>query len=138
MIRKALKKDILRINEIGSFFNKDFVKLFDIENKINDKISIILVYEEGNVIKGFLYAEDLIDNIDLLEIVVDKKYRDMFIGSKLMEYLISNYCYHGKTITLEVAINNDIALKLYKKYNFKIVNIRKKYYGDVDAYLMKR
>ena len=88
--------------------------------------------------KGFLYAEDLIDNIDLLEIVVDKMYRNMSIGSKLIKYLIDNYCYHDKTITLEVAINNDIALKLYKKYGFKVVNTRKRYYGDIDAYLMKR
>ena len=45
MIREAVSKDISKINEIGSSFNKNFVKLFDIENKINDKISIILVYE---------------------------------------------------------------------------------------------
>ena len=138
MIREAVSKDISKINEIGSSFNKNFVKLFDIENKINDKISIILVYEEENVIKGFLYAEDLIDNIDLLEIVVDKKYRNMFIGSKLIEYLIDNYCYYDKSITLEVAVNNDVALKLYKKFGFKVVNTRKRYYGDIDAYLMKR
>ena len=138
MIREVVSKDISRINEIGSSFNKDFVKLFDIQNKINDKISIILVYEEENVIKGFLYAEDLIDNIDLLEIVVDKKYRNMSIGSKLIEYLIDNYCYYDKSITLEVAVNNDVALKLYKKFGFKVVNTRKRYYGDIDAYLMKR
>ena len=138
MIRKAVKKDISRINEIGSSFNSNFIKLFSIKDRINDDISIILVDEEDNIIKGFLYAEDLVDNIDLLEIVVDKDYRNRHIGSSLLKYLIDNYCYHDKTITLEVAVNNYNAIKLYEKFNFKVVNVRKKYYGDIDAYLMKR
>ena len=43
-----------------------------------------------------------------------------------------------KKITLEVNINNTIALNLYKKFNFKEVAIRKGYYNGIDAILMER
>ena len=33
---------------------------------------------------------------------------------------------------------NEKAIKLYENMNFKIINIRKKYYNDIDAYVMER
>ena len=42
-----------------------------------------------------------------------------------------------ETITLEVSSTNIGALTLYKKCNFKEVGIRKKYYKDSDAIIMK-
>ena len=41
-------------------------------------------------------------------------------------------------ITLEVNINNINAIKLYEKYNFEKVAVRKGYYDGVDGYLMER
>lgn len=43
-----------------------------------------------------------------------------------------------KDITLEVRIDNLPALKLYEKYQFKQVAIRKGYYNGVDGILMVR
>ena len=39
-------------------------------------------------------------------------------------------------ITLEVAVNNEPAISLYKKFGFEIISTRKNYYDNVDAYLM--
>ena len=50
-----------------------------------------------------------------------------------MEYLINI----SERILLEVRCDNNNAIKLYKKYNFKIINIRKKYYDNMDAYVME-
>ena len=55
-----------------------------------------------------------------------------------MDYLIANYQKKNKSITLEVAINNEPAFALYKKYAFKEVNRRKGYYDGVDALIMRR
>ena len=41
-------------------------------------------------------------------------------------------------ITLEVRESNLPAIKLYEKFGFEIVNTRKKYYGEENAYLMGR
>ena len=44
---------------------------------------------------------------------------------------------NNKTITLEVSNKNENAILLYKKCGFKEVGIRKKYYIDSDAIVMK-
>ena len=41
-----------------------------------------------------------------------------------------------KDITLEVNINNISAINLYKKYDFKEVGLRKKYYNNCDDALI--
>lgn len=139
MIRSATLKDVLSLNEIGFQYKQDFVKQYNLAKDITNLQKIILVYEDDKKIKGFILADNFIDNIDLLLIVVTTSWHHHHIGSQLLNYLISNYCYHNQTITLEVAINNINAIKLYQKYGFKIVNVRKKYYNNsVDAYLMKR
>ena len=41
-----------------------------------------------------------------------------------------------KTITLEVVTDNIPAIKLYEKFGFEIINVRKKYFNGKDSYLM--
>jgi ribosomal-protein-alanine N-acetyltransferase len=43
-----------------------------------------------------------------------------------------------KWITLEVRKSNTPAIKLYQKFDFSIINTRKNYYENEDAYLMGR
>lgn len=138
MIRKAKEEDLAIINKIGVEYNPNFIKLFHIDTEINNKMAIVLVNDEDNAINGFLYALDFEDNLDLLYIIVDESKRNMQIGSKLMKYFVENYQVINKTITLEVAINNIPAIKLYQKFNFYEVNKRKGYYHGVDALIMRR
>jgi len=55
-----------------------------------------------------------------------------------MDYLFSELNDSVETVTLEVAVNNEAAINLYKKFGFEIIHIRKKYYNGIDAYLMGR
>ncbi len=137
MLREAGTKDISLLNKIGEQVKPNFKDLFALDTEINNENAIILVYEESKKILGFLYALDLIDNIDLLYIIVDKDAQNKQIGTKLMQYFITNY-QKDKTITLEVSVDNTIALKLYQKFDFKEVNRRKGYYHGIDAYLLRR
>ena len=44
-----------------------------------------------------------------------------------------------KTFTLEVNVTNEPAIRLYKKFGFKNLGIRKKYYNNSqDAYIMTK
>ena len=138
MIRKATLEDLEFLNKIGSELNPNFSELFHLETEVTKDFGILLVYEDEHKIKGFLYALDLGNNIDLLYIIVTKDYRKKHIASQLMSYLITNYQKENKSITLEVAVNNEPALALYKKYAFKEVNKRKGYYNGVDALVMRR
>lgn len=60
-------------------------------------------------------------------------------GSKLLEALINKAKETCIFITLEVNVKNIPAINLYKKYNFKILGTRKKYYNNkFDAYIMTK
>lgn len=124
-----------KINMLGNQLHKNFEKLFHIETEIDNKDAIVLIAESGNNIVGYLYALILPDNIDLISIVVDKNMRCQHVGTKLLQELKS--IASNLSITLEVASNNIPARNLYTKNNFKEIYVRKNYYEDSDAILMK-
>ena len=133
MLNKCSILDIDRIIELGKLINNDFDKLNNISELIsNDNI---FGYYLDDKLVGFIVINKCYEVIDLLYIVVDKLYRNKSIGSKLMEYMINTFDY--ERIMLEVRCDNIYAIKLYKKYNFKIINIRKNYYLNNDAYVME-
>ena len=139
MIREANIYDIPRMNELGSLLEENFSKVYSISEMLEDNISKVFVYEKDDQVVGFILATDLQETCDILSVVVDSNYRRMKIASNLIDYLISDLDENLKLITLEVSTKNTPALKLYDKFGFEVVNIRKKYYqnGD-DAYLMAR
>ncbi len=137
MIRFVQKEELEKINNLSKQLDSSVNGFNNLEEELNKDITILLVDIENKEKRGYLYAQNLIDHVDLLSIVVDYKYRKNNIGTNLMNYLINNYCYH-KDIFLEVAIDNIPAISLYTKLGFKVVNIRKNYYNNKDAFLMKR
>lgn len=135
LIRKAIKEDIPRLNELGSRLHQNFERDFHLDTELNNPLAIILVSETNNNINGYLYALNLEDNADLISIYVDGNARYQHIGTDLLKGL-QEIC-SVKTITLEVRVDNIGALALYRKCGFEIITIRKKYYHDCDGYLMK-
>lgn len=131
MINKCNINDINRIIELGKLINTNFDKLNNLEEIIKNKE--IIGYYTDNKLVGFIIFKTMYEITDLLYIVVDKLYRRKSIASKLLEELIGN----SEKVMLEVRCDNDNAIKLYKKYDFKIINIRKKYYDNMDAYVME-
>ncbi len=131
MINNCNIKDINRIIELGKLINDNFDKLNNLEEIIKNKE--IIGYYIDNKLVGFIIFKTMYEITDLLYIVVDKLYRRKNIASKLLEELIGN----SEKVMLEVRCDNDNAIKLYKKYDFKIINIRKKYYDNMDAYVME-
>ncbi len=131
MINNCNNSDKKRIIELGKLINNNFDRVNNIDKIIEDKE--IIGYYDNNKLIGFIIFKTLYDVTDLLYIVVDEEYRNKKIGSKLMDYLINN----SKKIMLEVRCDNKSAINLYKKYNFMIINIRKKYYNDMDGYVME-
>ena len=133
MVNNCNISELEKIKYLGNLINKNFCKVNDIEKLINNKR--ILGYYLDNNLVAFLIFEQNYEILELEYIVVEPIYRRKNIGSKLMQYLIDNYKF--EKIMLEVRCDNVNAIKLYKKFNFKIINIRKKYYGNIDAYVME-
>lgn len=137
MIRLATEKDITCIIKLGIILNANFAKTYDLNNYLKDDNYIILVNED-DYINGFIIVYKNIDYFELEAIAVDINYRKKGIASELFNFFINNYTKKHDSILLEVAVNNDAAVSLYKKMGFEVINIRKKYYEHVDAYIMKK
>ena len=139
MVRYANVYDIPRILELGSLLNDNFTQVNHLNDMLEDGFSKVLVYENDEKVIGFITATDLGETCDILSLVVDPEYRNRLVASNLIDYLISELDEELKLITLEVDSNNIPAIRLYEKFGFEVVNVRKNYYpnGD-DAYLMAR
>ena len=96
----------------------------------------VLIYKLDDKIIGYLDYSVMYERGEINYIFVLKEYRNQKIGSKLLEYMINNT--NLDEISLEVNKNNTNAIKLYQKYGFREVNIRKGYYDGVDGILMLR
>lgn len=123
--------------KLGKIINKDFEKLYNLESIINSLYDDIYGYFIDNKLIGFIHINKMYENVDIINIVVDEKYRRKKIGSKLISYVIDLYD-DVTSIMLEVNENNINAIKLYEKMNFKEINRRLKYYGNDNAIIMKR
>lgn len=98
--------------------------------------SNILIYEKDNKIVAFLDYSKMYEKLEINYIYVIEEYRKQNIAYELIDYMIKNNDFEN--ITLEVNVNNENAIRLYKKHGFEIVSIREKYYNGIDGYLMER
>lgn len=138
MIREALIDDIDKIYELGNLLNTDFSKTYDLSFYIESDNYLVLVNDDNNKINAFLIVLKGIDSLDIEVIYVQEDSRRKGIATNLLFFLINNYATDKKAIFLEVAVNNNKAIALYKKMEFEIVNVRKKYYENIDAYVMRK
>jgi ribosomal-protein-alanine N-acetyltransferase len=79
------------------------------------------------------------DEAHVTTIAVRPEYRGMYIGELLLVNLIDRAIAIGaRWVTLEVRVSNDIAQRLYRKYTFKEMGVRRRYYSDngEDALIM--
>lgn len=107
-------------------------------NSANPFLHRIEYYIEDESI-GYLEYSIIYDRMEIDNIFVLEKYRNMGIASSMIEYVINIYEKNNlKNITLEVRVSNHNAINLYKKYGFYEVGIRKYYYGDEDGILMEK
>ena len=100
----------------------------------------IVAKSDENEIIGFAGILINYDTVELMNIVVRKKYRNQGIGQKLLEEIIK---IARKTkleiLNLEVNERNIYAIKLYEKNGFKKIGMRPKYYNNQnDAILMQK
>lgn len=105
----------------------------------NDKTKYIIAKEKNEVV-GFAGISVIFDEATLNNIVVKKSCREKGIGGEMLETLI-DLCsdMNLKTFTLEVNVENTPAIKLYEKFGFKNLGVRKKYYNNTtDAYIMTK
>ena len=107
--------------------------LDSIKSELNNPLAkyIVAVDKDLDLVVGFIGAWIVVGEASITNIAVDKNYRKIGIGNKLLESLI-NLCsdLNCTLINLEVRESNLTAQNLYKKHGFIIDGVRKGYYED--------
>lgn len=131
------KMTISDLNEIENILFSDFDDFWNInvfKNELLNPNSKYIVAKVDNKIIGYAGIWKSVDDVHITNIVTAKNVRRQNIGN----ILLSNLIQMAKTengitsITLEVNSNNIPAQKLYEKFDFKVVGLRKKYYNNTD------
>ena len=139
-IQKMTKEHLKQIENIleeqfDKFWNANVLDK-ELENPSS---TYIVAISEGQVV-GYAGLWQPLDEGHITNIVTKKEKRGNKIATKMLEELIQIAKNRNlKYVTLEVNVHNDIAINLYKKYNFKEVGRRTKYYnGTDDALIMTK
>ncbi len=128
MISELKKEDLNLLND--TFINKEYL-----ENEFNNNPFIKVLILKEDIIIGYLYYSDIYDRVEINQIEIEENHRNCGKGSLLLKELTDTV---DKNITLEVREDNIPAIKLYEKFDFKKVAIRKNYYNGIDGILMER
>lgn len=120
------------LTEFDDFWNYNIFK-----SELENENSKYVVAKNNDEIVGFAGIWISIDEAHVTNIVTKKDLRKNGIGSTLLEELINlSKNLNLVSITLEVNENNLDAIKLYKKFGFEKLGIRKKYYNNTDNALI--
>ena len=100
----------------------------------------IVALDEGEVV-GYVGAQIVPDEADMMNLAVDEKYRRMGIGKSLVERLVERLqarCV--RSLTLEVRVSNLPAISLYESMGFLVAGRRPKYYQKPkeDALILRK
>jgi ribosomal-protein-alanine N-acetyltransferase len=94
-----------------------------------------LVARDDDKVVGYIGIEKILDEEHIINMAVHPEYRKQGIGKRLMQHVLND----EDVFFLEVRVSNESAKKIYEKYGFKVISVRKGYYADgEDACIMRR
>jgi len=140
IIRPAVPSDLDRIFALEQAYSQNPWTRDGIDSSLSYQNSIFWVVEnQDNNIIGFACSTLVLDELHILEVVVDRDYRNMGVGALLINRLIQTAAAKNAVRAyLEVRRSNGSAIRLYKKCGFSEAVVRTGYYGDgEDAVFME-
>ncbi len=137
MVDKLTLKDESRFIVLGSLIHRQFSNLYSLQAILNNPFHYLYGYYRNGKLVGFVHFVQSFEVFDLVNLVVDKKWRKKGIASSLLDYAFANIK-DMRSVLLEVRESNKEAVSLYTKYGFQKIHIRKRYYGNEDALIMEK
>jgi ribosomal-protein-alanine N-acetyltransferase len=98
-------------------------------NEIKNPRSVSKVARLGRRIAGYLCASRIIDEGHILTFAVHPEFRRLGVASALIADMVEHLRGEGcRSIFLEVRASNGEAKKIYEKFGFRELGIRRNYY----------
>lgn len=139
-IRPMLLSDVGTVRKLECDIFSDAWSENNIKDSIESELDNCMVIEEDHRILAYIVFRVNCDEAELFRIATDKNFRKSGYGHKLMDFMILNLKdMKVKKVFLEVRCKNMDAVRLYERYGFKKLGVRKEYYRDPtdDALLME-
>jgi ribosomal-protein-alanine N-acetyltransferase len=96
-----------------------------------------LVAEEGGAIVGYGGLLVVGEDTHIITLAVAPEAQRRGLGTRLMLALVAEALDAGSShLTLEVRVSNEAAQRLYHRFGFEKVGLRRHYYRDEDALIM--
>ena len=142
-IKNVRLKDLIEIHNLEQKVFKENAFSKDLIKKLIQRSTFFFKLERSGIKKfiiGFvIIVEDREDRVNIVNFLINPKYQNKGFGSWLLKYTIDKIKGLKKItkIVLNVKIDNHIAIKLYEKFNFRIVeNLENYYQSKESAFLM--
>ncbi len=140
IIRRMTLADAGRVHAIekATFAHPWSLASFEREMTDNPVARYLVAEEEGRLL-GFAGVHIILDEGHITNVAVVEERRGQGIGKRLFSGLMQYAANLGVIyMTLEVRVSNQKAIRLYERYGFLKVHVRKAYYEDngEDALLM--
>ena len=133
IIERMTKEHLEQIKDILQEQFDEFWNASVLDKELENPLSEYIVALSDEEVVGYAGLWKPIDEGHITNIVTKKDKRGSGVGAKMLEEIIKlAKSKQLKCVTLEVNVRNDIAIKLYEKYDFKEVGKRNKYYNGID------
>ncbi len=112
-------------------FSREFIK----------DIAFIAGITNGKALVAHCFNHLVAEELHILNLTVDQKYRRLGLGRALLCFIISESIERGaRYATLEVRTSNFSAQRLYSNLGFQVAGLRRQYYHDnlEDALVLSR
>jgi ribosomal-protein-alanine N-acetyltransferase len=112
-----------------------------LRGELNNPLALWLVALDAGQVVGYIGAQIVPDEADMMNLAVDENYRRRGIGKELVAQLIERLQMRSvRSLTLEVRVSNLPAVTLYESMGFVTVGRRPNYYQKPkeDAYILRK
>ncbi|MDR2437712.1 MAG: ribosomal protein S18-alanine N-acetyltransferase [Endomicrobium sp.] len=132
---QKLLDDILKIEQ------ESFVAPWNIEmflGSAQNKTTTFKALLENKVVLGYYIISTVVDESEIISIAINPKFRRQNLGKFMLSNILKEVQgKRAKFIFLETRKSNTPALNLYKFFRFKEIGVRKNYYKNEDAVILK-
>jgi [ribosomal protein S18]-alanine N-acetyltransferase len=140
LIREFKRPDIKRVLDIERASFSDPYPANILIDIYNLGAGFLVAQENNRIIGYIIFWIKYEDEGHIISIAVDKNFRRLEVGSKLVETSIESFRkFNLNRIKLEVRVGNTGARKFYSKIGFEEEKVVEEYYEDLeDAVIMSR
>jgi ribosomal-protein-alanine N-acetyltransferase len=140
LIREFKRPDIKRVLDIERASFSDPYPANILIDIYNLGAGFLVAQENNRIIGYIIFWIKYEDEGHIISIAVDKNFRRLEVGSKLVETSIESFRkFNVNRIKLEVRVGNTGARKFYSKIGFEEEKVVEEYYEDLeDAVIMSR